>query len=86
MTPDVGAPVTEESRWTQKEKAFDPLVEDEEEQEIQRQQQQQQQEMEDMDEEEEELMSVYMRGEGGREGGSGSLMKYLQEICPGRGL
>ena len=63
MTPDIGQPVTEESRWTQKERAFDPLVEDEEEQEIQRQQQQQQEELDQMEEEEEELMSVYMRGE-----------------------
>ena len=85
MTPDLGAPVTEESRWTQKERAFDPLVEDEEEQEIQRQQQQQQEELDLMEDEEEELMSVYMRGESGREGGR-ILMKYFQEICPGRGL
>ena len=70
MRPDVGAPVPEESKWTQKEGAFDPLVEDEEEQEIQKQQEQQ--ELEQLDEEEEELMSVYRRGkrmmecEGGR--------------------
>ena len=71
MTPDIGQPVTEESRWTQKERAFDPLVEDEEEQEIQRQEQQQQEEEEEMDQEEQDLMSVYRRGErweGGREG------------------
>ena len=70
MTPDVGQPVTEESRWTQKEKAFEALVEDEEEEEIQRQEEQQQQEEEEMDEEEQELLSVYRRGErreGGRE-------------------
>ena len=67
----MGAPVTEETSWTQKERAFDPLVEDEEEQEIQRQQQQQEQELQEMEEEEEQLMSIYMRGEreGGREGG-----------------
>ena len=56
----MGAPVTEETSWTQKERAFDPLVEDEEEQEIQKQQEQQ--ELEQLDEEEEELMSVYRRG------------------------
>ena len=37
VSPDIGAPVTEQSQWTQKEKAFDPLVEDEEKLDIQRQ-------------------------------------------------
>ena len=34
VSPDIGAPVTEEDPWTQKERAFDPLVEDEEVKEI----------------------------------------------------
>lgn len=37
VAPDIGAPVTEQTQWAQKERAFDPLVEDEEKKEIQKQ-------------------------------------------------
>ena len=37
VSPDIGAPVTESEQWGIKEKAFEPLVVDEEEKEINKQ-------------------------------------------------